>query len=209
MTRILAIFLLVVTCLGHSFVSHGASVEDVKETQSPAEISNYLSRQTEELIDYYFAAARVGDLELMEAFRSSGISLNLRNHKGYTPLMVAAYNGQEVMVDYLLQYGADACAEDKRGNTALMAAVFRGELRISKRLISADCNPDQTNKRGMTAAMFAALFGREDVLLELKKRGADLSKKDMSGSDAASLAAGQGNRDLSELIESLPDERNR
>lgn len=123
-----------------------------------------------ELSQYYFAAARVGDAEVLREFSQAGFPLDLKNSKGYTALMIATYNGNGAVVDYLLQRGADACMEDRRGNTALMAAIFRGEFAIARTLLKQDCDTAQTNKAGHSAEDFARVFGRERVaqLLELQ-----------------------------------------
>jgi len=125
-----------------------------------------------ELSLYYFAAARVGDTEVLREFSQAGFPLDLKSSKGYTALMIATYNGKGAAVDYLLQRGADACIEDRRGNTALMAAIFRGEFAIARTLMKQDCDTAQTNKAGHSAADFARVFGRERMaqLLELQHK---------------------------------------
>jgi len=155
----------------------------------------------DQLNDYYFAAARMGDMELMQAFLEAGFSANLANDKGYTPIMIAAYQGQENMVNYLLEQGADPCAEDKRGNTALMAAIFRAEVFIAKTLLTQDCSPNHQNKAGQTPLMYAALFDRQSVIDYLRDKGANVKLQDNSGNDAMSLAISQGNQRLASRLQ--------
>ncbi|MDP5208845.1 ankyrin repeat domain-containing protein [Microbulbifer sp. 2205BS26-8] len=123
-----------------------------------------------ELSRYYFAAARIGDTEVLREFSQAGFPLDLKNPKGYTALMIATYNGNEPAVDYLLERGADACVEDRRGNTALMAAIFRGEFSIARTLLKQDCDAARTNKAGHSAEDFARVFGRERVVQLLQQR---------------------------------------
>jgi len=147
-----------------------------------------------ELKQYYFAAARLGDTTLMQAFMDAGVSPDQTNEKGYTPIMIATYNGQSAMVDYLLKHGADACAKDNRGNTALMAAIFRAEVGIAKTLMTQPCNnPNHQNNAGQTPLMYAALFNRTILIDALKSKGAKFDLKDKSGNSAADLAIAQGN----------------
>jgi ankyrin repeat protein len=47
-----------------------------------------------QLQDYYFDAARRGDVPMLETFIESGYSLDTRDSKGYTALILAAYHGQ-------------------------------------------------------------------------------------------------------------------
>lgn len=143
------------------------------------------------LNDYYFDAARRGDVEILEIFMLSGYPLNTQNNKGYTALILAAYHGQLSAVERLLEAGADACTQDQRGNTALMGAIFKGEIQVAQHLLMADCNPDQRNGAGQTAAMYAGLFKRVELLDALAAKGADLHAEDMAGNSATRLAHGE------------------
>ncbi len=144
-----------------------------------------------QLQDYYFDAARRGDVPMLETFIESGYSLDTRDSKGYTALILAAYYGQAPAVEHLLAAGADACAQDQRGNTALMGAIFKGELQIARRLMATDCSPDQRNGAGQTAAMYAGLFQRLELLDALQAKGADLHAEDPLGNSATRLASGE------------------
>ncbi|WP_458128517.1 ankyrin repeat domain-containing protein [Pseudomonas sp. Z2-11] len=145
----------------------------------------------EQLQDYYFDAARRGDVPMLDTFIKAGYSLDTRDEKGYTALILAAYHGHAPAVERLLAAGADACTQDKRGNTALMGAIFKGEVQIARRLLSTECSPDQRNGAGQTAAMYAGLFKRDELLDALKARGADLEARDPLGNSAADLAKGE------------------
>lgn len=134
-------------------------------------ISDAQSRY-DNLLAYYFAAARTNDKEVIKQFVSAGIPIDSYNNKGYTALMIATYYGNKNTVDSLLNLGANSCLEDKRGNTALMAAIFRGEFSIAKTLVSLDCDNTHTNKAGQTAEQFAQTFGQQkilDLLAQVKK----------------------------------------
>lgn len=145
----------------------------------------------QQLRDYFFNAARFGDSEILDEFIQAGYDLNTADDKGYTALILAAYNGHGDTVERLLAAGADACAEDKRGNTALLGAIFKGELGIAKRLLATECDPNQRNNAGQTPAMYAALFQREALLEALRERGADLNAADPLGNSVQSLARGK------------------
>lgn len=145
----------------------------------------------QQLKDYLFNAARQGDNEILSEFINAGYDLNVQDDKGYTALILAAYNGHADSVEQLLAAGANPCAEDKRGNTALMGAIFKGELRIAKRLLDAQCSPDQRNNAGQTPAMYAALFQRTEILHELQAKGADLNAEDAMGNKVENLLQGE------------------
>lgn len=122
------------------------------------------AQQYQSLLNYYFAAARTNDTEIIEQFVNAGIPIDSYNEKSYTALMIATYHGNTSTVTALLSLGANACLEDNRGNTALMAAIFRGEFNIAKTLVSLDCDNNHQNKAGQTAEQFAQTFGQQKVL---------------------------------------------
>lgn len=150
------LFIILITVLSFNSVAVESAQTD---TQS----------QYDNLLAYYFAAARTGDEQVIEQFVTAGIPIDSYNNKGYTALMIATYHGHKNTVNSLLNLGANACLEDNRGNTALMAAIFRGEFSIAKTLVSLDCDTNHANKAGQTAEQFAQTFGQDKVLALLNK----------------------------------------
>ncbi|AQS35549.1 Ankyrin repeats (3 copies) [Shewanella psychrophila] len=122
----------------------------------------------QQLSDYFFAAARVGDIEVLSTFLDAGFPIDQANQKSYTALMVGAYAGQYSVTDLLLQRGANACLQDKRGNTAIMGALIKAEFRIVSLLYSYECDESLINKSGMSLEEFARYWGQADKLKELK-----------------------------------------
>lgn len=143
--------------------------------------------------DDWFAAARLGRTDILDALLQAGYPINAATRQGYTALILTAYDAQPRAMDFLLSHGANACAGDRNGNTALMGAIFKGELDTARRLMNTPCAIDQVNHSGETALSFAALFGRLDLLPELVKRGADPDHADARGTTALRLAQAQGN----------------
>ena len=94
-----------------------------------------------------FAAAKIGNSEVINEFLKHGFPVDVRNQDGYTPLMMATYYGHQDIVTTLLAKGADRCARDNRGNTALMGALFKMEFAIAKQLRQVDCDA-QAKKTG-------------------------------------------------------------
>lgn len=138
------------------------------EDDSDPAYSPAFSEQTKKLMDYFFAAARTGDIELLTHFIDAGFPIDQRNAQTYTALMVAAYNGQEQATHSLLARGANACLQDKRGNTAIMGALIKGEWSIMKQLYSQTCDANLTNKSGMTLKEFARYWGQSERLQQME-----------------------------------------
>ncbi|EAA0562730.1 ankyrin repeat domain-containing protein [Salmonella enterica subsp. enterica serovar Lexington] len=158
------------------------------------EANNVNDKQIRQQINnYLWNAARTGDSGIIESVISAGYDLNVQDERGYTAVILAAYNGHQTTMEKLLDGGADPCLRDRRGNTALMGAIFKGEIKIARRLIVAKCNPDTRNNAGQSAAMYAALFQRHALLEELRARGADMNATDGRGNNVEALKRGEIN----------------
>lgn len=140
----------------------------------------------QQLTSYFFAAARTGDLVVINEFLQQGFPINQRNNQSYTALMVATYAGQQQVVEVLLKQGADACLRDKRGHTAMMGAIVKAEWTIGKILYPIDCKEQNavdadapiTDKDKMTVAQFAKVFGQSEKLQQLAR---DLQAEQKTG----------------------------
>lgn len=127
-----------------------------------------IKAEYKELVNYFFAAARTGNVEVVDEYLNHGFPVNQRNNQTYTALMVAAYSGHNDIVTTLITYGADVCLQDKRGNTALMGALFKGEFQIAKFLYEHySCEQTQKNSAGQTLEEFAEMFGQSKFIKTL------------------------------------------
>jgi len=151
-----------------------------------------------------FEAARLGRTDLVGDLVKLGADANAYDARGYTPLILAAYDGHIDTVDALIRAGADACKPDRsQGNTAQMGVAFKGEDAIADRLLKAGCDVNARNKAGQTALMMAALFGRTHQLRSLLASGADPALADAEGRTARAVATAQGNQ---AVLAILPDQ---
>ena len=119
-------------------------------------------KANEQLIGYYFSAAKTGQTEIIEEFIKNGFPVNQRNNMSYTALMMATYYGHTQTVNRLLELGADACLRDKRGNTAMMGAIVKAEWGIAKKLYNHTCKEESSSQK--TVEQFAAVFGQTERL---------------------------------------------
>ncbi|HVT04330.1 MAG TPA: ankyrin repeat domain-containing protein [Thermoanaerobaculia bacterium] len=120
--------------------------------------------------DVIFSLARSGDLDSLRELELDAGRIDEKNEKGYSPLMLAAYNGNLEIARFLLSNGADSNTADPAGSTVLMGAAFKGDLAMVRMLIAAGARADARNDKGQTALDFANMFGRADVARFLKSQ---------------------------------------
>lgn len=148
-----------------------------------------------------FDLARHGDASQLGALLDQGLPPNLRNDKGDSLLMLAAYNGNEPGVRVLLESGADPDALNDNGQSPLAGVAFKGETAIAKLLLEHGAKPDGTGA-DRTPLMVAAMFDKLDVATLLLDHGADPQARDKAGLGALDLARAMGAKTVPDLIES-------
>jgi ankyrin repeat protein len=75
-------------------------------------------------------AANAGSTRAVRVLHARGVSLDGRNGYGWTPLMLAAYQGQLETVRCLVEAGADRAAADAGGKRAIDWARERGHAEV-------------------------------------------------------------------------------
>jgi ankyrin repeat protein len=149
-----------------------------------------------------FGACRKGDVSLLQQiFEADPAAINTQDAKGFTPLILAAYNDQPAVVDFLLQNGADLNAQDVAGNTALMGVCFKGYKDIAKKLVDAGADVNLRNANGAPALTFAATFGQLQIAEWLLRKGAQSNLPDSRGKTSLDHAIIQENEEMIELIQ--------
>ncbi|MBO9666695.1 MAG: ankyrin repeat domain-containing protein [Bdellovibrio sp.] len=109
-------------------------------------------------------AARAGDMGRIAREILAGANLEEKNHRGYTALMLAVYNGNYDAALLLIEAGADVNSSDKGGNTILMGAAFKGHRDLVFLLLKSGAHPNDRNYANQTALDFAKTFGRSEVI---------------------------------------------
>ncbi|TGL63629.1 ankyrin repeat domain-containing protein [Leptospira sarikeiensis] len=100
-----------------------------------------------------------GDLFGLQNCLRSGYSIDTRDPftRNYTPLMIAAREGEVEIADFLIRNGADINARTRDGHTALMMAVYNRNIEIVKLLLKNGANVSIKSKQGHTALSEASL----------------------------------------------------
>ncbi|MEU7884371.1 ankyrin repeat domain-containing protein [Microbispora bryophytorum] len=117
--------------------------------------------ELEEFATRLFDLARSGRTEALCAYVDAGVPVNLRNQKGDTLLMLAAYHGHAATVRALGERGADPDLANDRGQTPLAGAVFKKEPGVVRALLELGAD----RYAGTPSAVDAArMFGDAEIV---------------------------------------------
>ncbi|MFK7802362.1 MAG: ankyrin repeat domain-containing protein [Anaerolineae bacterium] len=92
------------------------------------------------------------------------IDLEARRSKfGFTPLLVAAFQGNVEMVELLIANGADIEAKDDWGDTPVNVAAWDGRLAVIEKLLELGAQVDVKNQGGQNALDYARSQNQPEV----------------------------------------------
>jgi uncharacterized protein len=127
------------------------------------------------------ARAREGEVGELKRLVSDGVSPNVRDVGGFTPLMAAVVNDQIPAARVLLDQGAEANARAHGGITALMLAVINDRPEAVKLLLERGAEVNAQSGTGWTALSFAVWKGDAALVRELLSHGAKPNLIDKQG----------------------------
>ncbi|MCL2888622.1 MAG: ankyrin repeat domain-containing protein [Elusimicrobia bacterium] len=115
------------------------------------------------------------------AMLKSGISPNIKDSSGFTPLYMAASMGELDMVKWLVGYKADLDAPVGNGSTPLIGAARYRKPDVAAFLMDKGANVNARNKAGETALYWASVNNMVDTATQLLLLKADATVKTNSG----------------------------
>lgn len=150
------------------------------------------ARLEEPTVSWYLAVTR-GDLEQVERHIHWQTDINSVLPPGNYALHDAAEKGRFILVELLLESGADTEVTDKQQHTPLEVAVLHGRTQLAKLLIQsgAKFNPDDILLKAANAGV-----EDRDIVEFLKKSGATLEVTDEQGNTPLMLAVQTDNHRL-------------
>jgi ankyrin repeat protein len=114
-----------------------------------------------------------------------GVDLEAEAPNGNTALMMAAFKGNRVAVEALLDKGARV---NRAGWNALHFAAAGGDDAITRLLLARGAAVDARAPAGFTALMLAAREGQEATVATLLEAGADITLSNSEQLSAAQIA---------------------
>jgi ankyrin repeat protein len=85
--------------------------------------------------------------EVKDILKHNSFQINMKDERGFTPLLYATYTDNVQIVKILLEYNPDVNTQDVTGNTALMGVSFKGNLDMVSLLLSNDADINLTNNQ--------------------------------------------------------------
>src|SRR6476660_8979564 len=140
--------------------------------------------------DEVHAAAKAGDVAKVKAMLDANPALiNAKGDYGWTPLHVAAIEGQRAVVELLLAKGANVNARDRHGETPLTGAVINDSKEVMELLLAKGAEVNvKDSVLGRTPLHTAAVLGHSDVAELLLTKGAEVNVRDKDGKTPLRLA---------------------
>jgi ankyrin repeat protein len=137
------------------------------------------------------AAAKAGDVAIIQLFLDSGMSLDVTDKNDDTPLHWAAFHGHLGAVKVLLARGANPNARREGGATPLGQAALGGHTEIATVLMQSGANVNMSDDNGWTPLMYASFSCFHGSVEALLAGGADVNARGLeSGITALTLAVG-------------------
>jgi ankyrin repeat protein/tRNA A-37 threonylcarbamoyl transferase component Bud32 len=113
--------------------------------------------------DEFFEASKKGDVATITQALSRGLDVNIKGHRGFTPLHYAAYKGKKAAAELLIDRGADLGAKKGDGEIPLHTAARYGHIDIVELLLRKGSDPDSVDNNGRTPLDTAEKYGKAEA----------------------------------------------
>ena len=140
------------------------------------------------------------DFETLKTIINYGINLNIKDKRGYTPLMYMVEEGlkikdkkeKEVFIErliYFLKYRVNIDTQDNEGRTVMHKAVIANDLLVVEKLLTKKADLSIKDIHGRTALHHTQWHGNYKIARWLIAAGADMNLPDNSGFTLLNYAA--------------------
>ena len=140
--------------------------------------------------------------QIAQLLVEQGVNVNLANPWHDTPLSKACHDGDESLVQLLLEHGADVDAEGRNGTALQVAAEsWHGTEQIVSLLLEKHANANAQGSFGYGTALQAAAYrGNEEIVRLLLSKGADVDALCGKYGTALQAASRGGNAMIVKLL---------
>lgn len=156
----------------------------------------------------FLKSAEKSDYKALILFLGSGVDIDTRDGRGWTPLMMSCFNGNEEIALLLIQHSADIHAKDSGGYGSLHWAAFNGYGNVVKLLIEKGADVNERSNHGWTPLLQAATRGHLVAAGQLIAGGANVNLATDDGWTPLHKAAANGHAEMVKLLLSKGANRN-
>ncbi|MFK7834175.1 MAG: ankyrin repeat domain-containing protein [Winogradskyella sp.] len=151
--------------------------------------------------ELFFATIQSGNVTNLKSQLSHNPDIvNVKDSRGFTPLIFATYFDKEDISKLLVDHNAEIDARDASGNTALIGVCFKGNVSIANHLIAHGADLNAKNTKGVTPLIFATLYNKLEIVALLLEKGADSTITDKDEKSATDYAKEKGFVEILELL---------
>eukprot|EP00092_Neocalanus_flemingeri_P028989 GFUD01031472.1.p1 GENE.GFUD01031472.1~~GFUD01031472.1.p1 ORF type:complete len:938 (+),score=300.01 GFUD01031472.1:38-2851(+) len=130
-------------------------------------------------------------------YRSSLVNDKLEDK---TVLQIAAHEGHSMIIDWLMQFGANPALGDQTGDQALHYSAIGGKTEAVLTLVNKGADVNCVNSNRRTALHIAVVNRNVELVSTLLKVGADVNIQDVNGDSPFHLALVHGDHTLIDLL---------
>ncbi|MES2356354.1 MAG: ankyrin repeat domain-containing protein [Pseudomonadota bacterium] len=147
-----------------------------------------------------FRAAEWGERETVVRLLREGLEPEIRDDKGWTPLMIASFQGHTEIVIVLIQHGAKVCSRDRDSCSPIHWAAAGGFEDIVKLLLNNGAWANPRNRFGVTPLLPAVAKGHLGAVNVLLAAGANPNEPMDDGSSPLHKAVAGGHVEIIEVL---------
>jgi cytohesin len=170
--------------------NNGQTPLDIAVNQNRSDLAKLLVAKGADIS--FHAAARIGDLVIVENIIQDGTDLNAKDASGKTPLHYAVQYDHKDIVELLISKGANVNIKDDDGNTPGHVALGENKRSILELLIAKGAN--------IVSIHLSAYQGDLDKVRDYLEKGTDANTVDAFGATPLHYAARQGHLELVKLL---------
>ena len=159
-----------------------------------------IERQRLDGTNILFDMVMYNDFETLKTIINYGINLNIKDKRGYTPLIYMVEEGLKISdkkekdsfierLIYFLKYRVNIDAQDNDGRTVIHKAVIANDLVVLEKLLTKKADLSIKDIHGRTALHHTQWHGNYKIARWLIAAGADMNLPDNSGFTLLNYAA--------------------
>lgn len=112
-----------------------------------------------------WVAIKMQNVKAIELFCDHGADLTWKDLKGHTPLIFAAKNDYDDIVNYLSLRAKNLNVEDKEGMTIMIQYLLKSKIEMVKKILIRGADVNYRNKLGKTALHYAVESNLKETII--------------------------------------------